>query len=62
MSENLFDSLVSVRDQNSEKPHLGLGLFVVKRVAEFHRGRVEARNLPKGEGVEFILWLPVSRN
>lgn len=65
MAENLFDSLVSVREglmreEASEKPHLGLGLFVVKRVVEFHRGKVEARNLPNDEGVQFIVWFPLS--
>ncbi len=60
MADNLFDSLVSVRaeGESGEKPHLGLGLFVVKRVAEFHRGKVEAHNLPDNLGVEFVVWLP----
>lgn len=61
MADNLFDSLVSVRsseESRGDKPHLGLGLFVVKRVVEFHRGKVEARNLPDQTGVEFVVWLP----
>ena len=69
MAQNLFDSLVSFREgatrqglgpeEASEKPHLGLGLFVVKRVVDFHRGKVEARNLPNDEGVQFVIWLPL---
>lgn len=58
MSENLFDSLVSLRSEKSEEPHLGLGLFVVKRVVEFHHGKIEARNLPDKSGVEFFVQMP----
>jgi signal transduction histidine kinase len=32
--------------------HLGLGLYIVRLVAEFHGGRVRASNLAKG-GVRF---------
>jgi len=60
MSENLFDSLVSLRSEKSEKPHLGLGLFVVKRVVEFHQGQIEARNLLDESGVEFFIQFPTS--
>lgn len=60
MQERLFDSLVSVRGQSAlsgESPHLGLGLYVVRLVAELHRGRAAARNLADGNGVEFTLEL-----
>lgn len=60
MQEKLFDSLVSVRTEiggRGDAPHLGLGLFVVRLVAELHRGRAEARNLPDDGGVEFCLTL-----
>ena len=61
MQERLFDSLVSVRDAGArsagETPHLGLGLYVVRLVAELHRGRASARNLDEGRGVEFTLRL-----
>jgi len=41
-----------VRDsQGSKGPHLGLGLYVARLIAEFHGGSIEARNLPGGEGV-----------
>lgn len=60
MQERLFDSLVSVRGNGAasgESPHLGLGLYVVRLVAELHRGRAAARNLADGSGVEFTLTL-----
>ena len=55
MQERLFDSLVSVRGAGGrgDTPHLGLGLYVVRLVAELHRGTASARNLADGGGVEF---------
>ena len=68
MSDNLFDSLVSLRSEKNKdkeadaeghhKPHLGLGLFVVKRIVEFHRGQITAENLVEGSGVRFSILLP----
>lgn len=60
MRARLFDSLVSLREQPKRAEggaHLGFGLYVVRLVAELHRGHAEARNLPAGDGVEFILRL-----
>lgn len=59
MQNKLFDSLVSVRERKAagDSVHLGFGLHVVKLVADLHRGVVEARNLPNGDGVEFALIL-----
>lgn len=53
----LFDSLVSVREHRGGGSHLGLGLFIVRLVAEAHRGKVSAENLPGGSGVSFSLLL-----
>ncbi len=50
--ERLFASMVSVRrDAGGDKPHLGLGLYVARLIAEFHRGSIHAENLPDGQGV-----------
>jgi Signal transduction histidine kinase len=59
MQGRLFDSLVSLRDKATpgEAPHLGLGLYVVRLVAERHGGVASARNLEDGSGVAFSLRL-----
>jgi signal transduction histidine kinase len=57
--ERLFDSLVSMREKRGAEPHLGLGLYIVRLVAEAHNGRVSACELPGGKGVEFRITLPV---
>lgn len=52
MLDELFNSMVSVRNERSEAgPHLGLGLFVAKLIAEFHDGKISASNLTNEEGV-----------
>lgn len=59
MRNRLFDSMVSVRPQTGgATPHLGLGLYIVRLVAEFHGGRVRAENRTDGTGVEIIVTLP----
>jgi two-component system sensor histidine kinase ChvG len=59
LQERLFDSLVSMREKRGAGPHLGLGLYIVRLVAEAHNGAVSARELPGDEGVEFRISLPV---
>jgi len=52
MLDELFNSMVSVRNERSEAgPHLGLGLFVAKLIVEFHSGKISASNLKDEEGV-----------
>ncbi|MDY0022061.1 ATP-binding protein [Arenimonas caeni] len=60
MRGKLFDSLVSLREKGQRgegAAHLGFGLYVVRLVADLHRGRAEAHDLPDGDGVEFTLHL-----
>ena len=59
MRGRLFDSMVSVRgDQVSDAPHLGLGLYIVRLIAEAHRGRATAENRDDGRGVVVSVMLP----
>ena len=65
LQDRLFDSLVSVRQRRGEVPHLGLGLYIVRLVAEAHGGRAGARNVgpeetghSSREGVEFSIVIP----
>jgi dedicated sortase system histidine kinase len=60
MRHQLFDSLVSIRRDGGEKPHLGLGLYIVTLVAAFHRGSAAAANLDDGSGVRMSVSLPRS--
>ena len=46
MNDELFNSMVSVRNKELDAgPHLGLGLFIAKLIAEFHGGKITASNL-----------------
>ena len=57
MQGQLFDSLISVRGAGAKAgtPHLGLGLYVVRLVAELHQGRVSAHNDEEGVSFEMDL-------
>lgn len=58
MQGRLFDSLITVREGRSASGmHLGLGLYVVRLIAELHGGQASASDLPAGDGVEFRLSL-----
>jgi signal transduction histidine kinase len=60
MQDRLFESMVSMRPGAAagDEPHLGLGLFVVRLIAQFHRGSASARNRADGRGVVVEVELP----
>jgi signal transduction histidine kinase len=59
MVEHLFDSMVTAREGAGEGgEHLGLGLHIVRLIAEFHGGRARASNLPGHRGVRFAIEVP----
>ena len=61
IADRLFDSMISVRKEASgDNPHLGLGLYIVRLIAEFHGGRAAARNWEQGGGVTIEIRLTTS--
>jgi two-component system, OmpR family, sensor histidine kinase ChvG len=47
----LFESLWQSRPDGDSRPHFGLGLYIVRLIAEFHHGEAFASNLPDAGGV-----------
>jgi two-component system sensor histidine kinase ChvG len=54
----LFESLWQSRPDGDGRPHFGLGLYVVRLIAEFHGGEATAKSLPGGSGVRVSVRLP----
>jgi signal transduction histidine kinase len=53
----LFESLWQSRAGADSRPHFGLGLYIVRLIAEFHGGEASAVNLPEGSGARFVVRL-----
>jgi dedicated sortase system histidine kinase len=61
MQSRLFDSMVSVRrDAAGAGPHLGLGLYIARLIAEFHGGRASAANRDDARGVVVSITMPLA--
>ncbi len=58
--KSLFDSMVTHREPESQV-HFGLGLYVVRVIAEHHGGHVRAMNLADGSGIAVVVQLPLAR-
>lgn len=60
--DNVFDSMVSIRESNPDnRLHFGMGLYVVRIIAEHHGGFAKASNLFDGKGVSIKVTLPIYR-
>jgi dedicated sortase system histidine kinase len=59
VQNSVFDSMVSHRGQQN-RLHFGLGLYVVRVIAEYHGGVVRAMNLTDGSGVAMMVQLPLA--
>ncbi|HEX9391039.1 MAG TPA: ATP-binding protein [Usitatibacteraceae bacterium] len=56
----LFTSMVSAREHGgNQHSHLGLGLYIVRLIADFHGGDVSASNLRDNSGVRFEFRIPL---
>ena len=64
MKDRIFDSMVSLRPQIQQKqPHLGIGLYIARLIAQFHQGKIIAENWAESSsgksGVVVIVTLPL---
>ena len=55
--DRLFESLWQFRTGSDSRPHFGLGLYIVRLIAEFHRGEATASSLPGNSGARFAIRL-----
>ena len=59
VQKSAFDSMVSHRGPQN-RLHFGLGLYVVRIIAEYHGGLVRAFNLVDSSGVAMMVQLPLA--
>jgi PAS domain S-box-containing protein len=63
MLPHIFEMFVQVdKGIGTRQEGLGIGLNLVKRLAELHGGHVEAHSAGLGQGSEFIVYLPASKS
>ena len=61
IASHLFVAMISARAEADRRgEHLGLGLYIVRMIAEFHNGAVKAETLADNSGVRFTVMLPWS--
>ena len=56
--QGIFDLFASYRTETATRHNQGIGLYVVKFIAEAYGGTVEARDRQDVTGAEFIIRLP----
>ncbi len=59
MLGRLFESLFELRNGSDARPHFGLGLYIVRLIAQFHHGQASVGNRPDATGVVFRVSLPM---
>jgi signal transduction histidine kinase len=61
MRDQIFQSMVSLRQKKGSGAHLGLGLYVARKIAEYHGGSIRAEDrIGSVSGAAFIITLPLS--
>ncbi len=58
--DSLFQGMVSHRAAKPGNPHLGIGLYVARQIAQFHHGQLKIANRGDKQGVEVVLILPLT--
>ncbi|MGI9310647.1 MAG: ATP-binding protein [bacterium] len=59
LRDRLFDPMVSYGRTDTKRSHLGLGLFVVRLIAEYHHGEAHAENRIDRAGVAVTVSIPM---
>ena len=62
MKDRIFDSMISLRPQvQHQQPHLGIGLYIARLIAEFHQGSISAENWQQDDdgGVTVTVTVPL---
>ena len=57
--DRLFEPMISGSHHDARKSHLGLGLYVVKVITEYHGGTHSASNREHQTGVKFTVSIPL---
>ena len=60
IKERLFDPMMSYGKTNAKHSHLGLGLFVVRLISEYHNGTAWADNRTDVDGVSVTVAIPLT--
>ena len=61
LQQQIFNSMTSHRPLKDDRPHMGLGLYIVRTIMEHHGGKVSVRNLDDGRsGAAFTVTLPAA--
>ncbi|TRZ41595.1 hybrid sensor histidine kinase/response regulator transcription factor [Robertkochia solimangrovi] len=59
--EKIFENFYQVKDTNSKPKGFGIGLHLIKKIAEQHKGSITYKSIPE-EGTTFILELPIIKD
>ncbi len=59
MASELFEPMVTERNFRDDQPHMGLGLYIVKLIADYHSAVVSAENIPSRRAVRFSVEFPL---
>ena len=57
---HIFEMFFQGEDEAGERSGLGLGLTLVKSLVETHGGSIEVRSAGRGQGSEFVVFLPLA--